>query len=230
MKKESKQESKENLEKLESKNTQNTMDALFSGAIKFKEENFLAYKELFQDLKEGQNPHTLFVGCSDSRVVPNLITNTLPGELFVVRNIANIVPPYRASEEYVATTSAIEYALLELNVENIIICGHSHCGGCAALYEDDHFIKMPNVKNWLKLILPVKEKVLSLNPTTLAKRAYLTEQINIERQIMNLFTYPQVKEKYLARELKIYGWHYIIESGEVYNYDFKLHEFNLLKG
>ena len=209
---------------------QTSIETLFEGAIKFKEENFLTYKELFENLKEGQNPHTLFVGCSDSRVVPNLITNTLPGELFVIRNIANIVPPYREADEYLATTSAIEYALEELKVENIIICGHSHCGGCAALYEEEHFTKMPNVRNWLKLISPVKEQVLALNPKTKAMRAYFTEQINIEKQIMNLLTYPNVKEKYLARTLHIYGWHYIIESGEVYSYDFKKHEFNLLKG
>ena len=209
---------------------QTSIETLFEGAIKFKEENFLTYKELFENLKEGQNPHTLFVGCSDSRVVPNLITNTLPGELFVIRNIANIVPPYREADEYLATTSAIEYALEELKVENIIICGHSHCGGCAALYEEEHFTKMPNVRNWLKLISPVKEQVLALNPKTKAMRAYFTEQINSEKQIMNLFTYPNVKEKYLARTLHIYGWHYIIESGEVYSYDFKKHEFNLLKG
>ena len=192
---------------------QTSIETLFEGAIKFKEENFLTYKELFENLKEGQNPHTLFVGCSDSRVVPNLITNTLPGELFVIRNIANIVPPYREADEYLATTSAIEYALEELKVENIIICGHSHCGGCAALYEEEHFTKMPNVRNWLKLISPVKEQVLALNPKTKAMRAYFTEQINIEKQIMNLFTYPNVKEKYLARTLHIYGWHYIIERG-----------------
>ena len=209
---------------------QTSIETLFEGAIKFKEENFLTYKELFENLKEGQNPHTLFVGCSDSRVVPNLITNTLPGELFVIRNIANIVPPYREADEYLATTSAIEYALEEVKVENIIICGHSHCGGCAALYEEEHFTKMPNVRNWLKLISPVKEQVLALNPKTKAMRAYFTEQINIEKQIMNLFTYPNVKEKYLARTLHIYGWHYIIESGEGYSYDFKKHEFNLLKG
>ena len=159
---------------------QSSIETLFEGAIKFKEENFIAYKELFENLKEGQNPHTLFVGCADSRVVPNLITNTLPGELFVVRNIANIVPPYREAEEYLATTSAIEYALEELKVENIIICGHSHCGGCAALYEEDHFTKMPNVQNWLKLIEPVKKQVLALNPQNKAMRAYLTEQIGCQ--------------------------------------------------
>lgn len=209
---------------------QHSIDMLFEGAIKFKEEDFENYKTLFENLKEGQNPHTLFVGCADSRVVPNLITNTLPGELFVVRNIANIVPPYRKADEYLATTSAIEYALLELQVENIIICGHSHCGGCSALYEEEHFTKMPNVSNWLKLLDKVKEQVLALKPKTKTMRSYLTEQLNIEQQIANLFTYPQVKEKYLARTLNIYGWHYIIESGEVYSYDFKKHEFNLIKG
>lgn len=206
-----------------------SIDTLFKGVIKFKEENFSHYKELFRDLKEGQNPHTLFVGCSDSRVVPNLITNTLPGELFVVRNIANIVPPYRKVDESLATTSAIEYALCELNVENIIICGHSHCGGCAALYDEEHYKAMPNVKNWLKLIEDIRLKVLDLKPENEALRAFYTEQMNIEKQIRNLFTYPGVKEKYLARTLHIYGWHYIIESGEVYSYDFKKQEFNLLK-
>lgn len=209
---------------------QETLKQLFEGAIKFKEEDFLRHKELFETLKDGQNPHTLFIGCSDSRVVPNLITKTLPGELFVVRNIANIVPPYRLGEEFLATTSAIEYALVALEVENIIICGHSHCGGCEALYmTQEELLKMPNVKNWLSLIEAVKTNVIKHNPENNAKRAWLTEQINIERQIMNLFTYPNVKERYLARTLNIYGWHYIIETGEVFNYDFKKHEFNLLK-
>ena len=209
---------------------ESSIDNLFKGAIAFKEKDFLAYKKLFEDLKEGQNPHTLFIGCSDSRVVPNLITKTLPGELFVIRNIANIVPPYRQADEYLATTSAVEYALEALKVENIIICGHSHCGGCAALYEEEHFeARMPNVRNWLKLIQGVKERVLALQPKDKIIRSFLTEQINIENQIKNLFSYPNVKENYLARTLHIYGWHYIIESGEVYSYDFKKHEFNLLK-
>ena len=215
--------------KKKSLEAQNSIDRLFEGVIKFREEDFLNHKNLFQDLKHTQNPHTLFVGCADSRVVPNLITKTLPGELFVVRNIANIVPPYRINDEFLATTSAIEYALDELQVENIIICGHSNCGGCEALWEEDmHFNRMPNVRNWLKLINNVKEEVKSFKPENHGKRAWLTEQINIEKQIMNLFTYPSVKEKYLARTLKIYGWHYIIETGEVFSYDFKRHEFCLI--
>ena len=93
------------------------MQGILDGAVKFMEEDFLEHKELFESLGEKQTPHTLFVGCIDSRVVPSLITNTVPGDLVVVRNIANIVPPYRKSEEFLATTSAIEYALQSLNVK-----------------------------------------------------------------------------------------------------------------
>ena len=101
------------------------MQGILDGAVKFMEEDFLEHKELFESLGEKQTPHTLFVGCIDSRVVPSLITNTVPGDLVVVRNIANIVPPYRKSEEFLATTSAIEYALQTLNVQNVIV-SNSH--------------------------------------------------------------------------------------------------------
>ena len=95
--------------------------SLIEGAIKFMHSGFSEYKELFKNLSKSQNPHTLFIGCSDSRVVPSLITSTLPGELFVVRNIANIVPKYRLKDEYLASTSAIVYAIMSLKVENIVM-------------------------------------------------------------------------------------------------------------
>ena len=96
------------------------MGTLLDGAVKFMEEDFLEHKELFESLGDKQVPHTLFIGCIDSRVVPNMITNTMPGDLVVVRNIANIVPPYRKSEEFLATTSAIEYAIQTLNVRGAL--------------------------------------------------------------------------------------------------------------
>lgn len=215
---------------------QSSTDSLFAGALKFKEQDFLEHKELFADLKRNQNPHTLFIGCSDSRLVPNLITGTKPGELFAIRNIANIVPPYRQSTEFLATTSAIEYALCELLVENVIICGHSHCGGCKALFEsEEHFIQMPNVKNWLRLLDDVKFEVQAqissskYDPSELLElRGWLCEQINIEHQVRNFFTYPQVRKRYLAGKLRVFGWHYIIESGEIYSYDFTKREFILI--
>ncbi|MGP1580258.1 MAG: carbonic anhydrase [Wolinella sp.] len=206
------------------------MRALFEGAVKFREEDFKEHRELFESLEHKQEPHTLFVGCADSRVVPNLITNTLPGELFVVRNIANVVPPYRKAEEFLATTSAVEYALNVLNVRNVIICGHSNCGGCSALYlEESKLHKTPHVKKWLELLEPAKRKVLALEPDTLTKRLWMTEQFNIEKQLENLFTYPRVSERYEAGELSVYGWYYIIATGEVFSYDFNRHEFMLVK-
>ncbi|MGP1485751.1 MAG: carbonic anhydrase [Campylobacter sp.] len=205
------------------------MNELLSGAMKFMEEDFLEHKELFEALGTGQAPHTLFVGCIDSRVVPNLITNTMPGDLVVVRNIANIVPPYRTSEEFLATTSAIEYSLQTLNVRNVIICGHSNCGGCLALWQDESkFKKTPNVKRWLDLLQSVKSEVHVACANSIAKREWLTERLNIINSLSNLLTYPDVKERFERGNLKIYGWHYIIETGEIFNYDMDLMTFKLI--
>ena len=112
------------------------MDELFNGVIEFNTADYRDHEALFRKISRQQSPHTLFIGCADSRVVPNLITKTMPGELFVVRNVANIVPYYRQANEFLSTTSAIEYALNILNVENIIVCGHSNCGGCHPMRAD----------------------------------------------------------------------------------------------
>ena len=108
------------------------MEKLFKGIARFRREDFESHRQLFKELGRKQQPHTLFIGCSDSRVVPELITRTRPGELFMIRNVANIVPPYRKTEDFAGTTSAIEYAVHVLDVEAIVVCGHSNCGGCAA--------------------------------------------------------------------------------------------------
>lgn len=207
------------------------VNKLLDGVVRFRNEDFLEHQKLFSNLKDGQAPHTLFIGCSDSRVVPNLITNTLPGELFVVRNIANLVPPYRVSAEFAATTAAIEYAVIVLNVENIVVCGHSNCGGCSALYlPEEKLDKIPNVKKWLELAAPIKKQVLEeLKDEDEKIRNWHTELLNVVEQLKHLLSYPFIKERYEKRELKIYGWYYVIESGKVYNYDFDGKEFKLVK-
>lgn len=193
------------------------------------EKYFKENAELFKTLKDSQTPHTLFIGCSDSRVVPNLITNTKPGEMFVVRNIANIIPKYRVSDEFLATTSAIEYALYILNIKDIIICGHSNCGGCAALYYDESkFDKTPNVKTWLKSLDNVKAQVEALGLNNLKKKAWFVERLNIVNSIDNLLTYPGVKEGVKLGKIRIYGWHYIIETGSLFSYDMVTKDFELL--
>ncbi|MGX2984669.1 carbonic anhydrase [Helicobacter sp. 23-1048] len=206
------------------------MKELFEGAIKFQEEDFVEYQELYESLKKQQNPHTLFISCADSRVVPNIITSSDPGDLFVVRNIGNIIPPYTESNSmrggYLATTSAIEYALTILNVRNIIVCGHSNCGACSAIFEPPENLKnAPYVQKWLKLLEPAKQKVLAQNPSSRAKKIWLAEQINVELQLENLMTYPFVEEKFDRGELNVYGWYYIIEKGEILNYNMIKREF-----
>lgn len=192
--------------------------SIIEGAIKFMHSGFSEYKELFKNLSKSQNPHTLFIGCSDSRVVPSLITSTLPGELFVVRNIANIVPKYRLKDEYLASTSAIVYAIMSLKVENIVICGHSDCNGCAAIYDDKKLQNMPSVARWLEQLNEVKNEILNSN-SSVDERGWLTERLCVLQSMENIRTYPQVNEREENGLLRIYGWHYIIQTGEVYSYE-----------
>ena len=206
------------------------MDKLFRGIMEFRREEFERHKELFRELGRQHKPHTLFIGCSDSRVVPNLITGSDPGELFIVRNVANIVPPYRSTEEYVATTSAVEYAVLALGVDTIVVCGHSNCGGCAALNKpDDELAHLPHVRKWLEVSREVKGRVDRLmTGDTPEEREWLTEQVNVLVQMKNLLTYPYVRERYERGELKILGWHYLIETGEIYNFNDETQLFELI--
>jgi carbonic anhydrase len=196
------------------------MKNLIEGAVAFRQNDFETHEQLFSQLGKEQKPHTLFIGCSDSRLVPSMITTTMPGELFIIRNIANIVPPFQHTGEYLAAISAIEFAIQGLEVENIVVCGHSNCGGIAALYKPaEYFQKLPHTQKWLELALPVKDKVLRLLPDgNHASREWLTEQMNIVEQIHHLLTYPYIAEKYEKGLLTISGWYYIIETGEIFSY------------
>jgi carbonic anhydrase len=206
------------------------MNRLFKGYMNFREEDFQSHRELFKELGRGQQPHTLFVGCSDSRVVPNLITQTHPGELFIIRNVANIVPPYRITEEYVATTSAVEYAVQELMVDSIVVCGHSNCGGCAAMnMSEEQLAHMPHVRKWLAVSKEVKGRVDRLmQGDSPEEREWLTEQVNILVQMRNLLTYPYIRSRYEEGKLNIYGWYYIIETSEIYNFNDEKEIFELI--
>ncbi|ACL70142.1 carbonic anhydrase [Halothermothrix orenii] len=196
------------------------MDKLFKGVKKFSKHEYKNYKTLYKNLSNKQSPHTLFITCSDSRVVPGLITDTLPGELFIIRNVANIVPPYSQAFDFVSTTSGIEYAVNVLQVKNIVICGHSNCGGCKALFMDEKINDTPYTQKWVQLVEPLKEKVLKLKYDFNYERDYqLVEQENIILQMKNLLTYPYIKNKYQNAGLKIYGWYYDIGNGIVYNYN-----------
>jgi carbonic anhydrase len=206
------------------------MKKLLDGVIEFKNDFFEEHKDVFENLSNTQNPHTLYIGCSDSRIVPNIITKTMPGELFVVRNIANMVPPYdQNSYSFRCTASIIEYAVKMLEVENIVVCGHSNCGGCKALfYPEEKLNQMPFVKEWLTLGYEIRDRVLAKNLDP-AQREFQTEQLNIVKQLENLLTYPFVQSKVESGELKIIGWYYVIETGDVFNYNFNNHKFEIIE-
>lgn len=198
------------------------MENLIKGIVEFRKKDFEQHRELFQNIKDRQTPHTLFIGCSDSRVVPNFITKTLPGEIFVIRNVANIVPVYSDTTGYYGVASAIEYAVKVLEVDNILICGHSNCGGCAALYKTaEELAEIPLTRKWLELSFPVKERVLKTlaDPEDTEAREWLTEQINVVEQLKHLLTFPFIREKYCNGKLNLLGWHYIIETGEIFGYN-----------
>jgi carbonic anhydrase len=205
------------------------MKKLLDGIVHFKESDFENHRELFSSLENKQSPHTLFITCSDSRLVPSMITNTLPGELFIVRNVANLVPPYRIADEFLATTAAIEYAVQILNVSNIIVCGHSNCGGCALLHhENPESLNIPITRKWMELAAPVRDLVeQTLIGKDLSARSWLTEQVNVLEQMKHLFTYPYISDRFKKGELTILGWHYIISTGEIFQYNKESQEFEL---
>jgi len=177
--------------------------------------------ELLKLAKEGQNPRALFIGCSDSRVIPDLMIQSKPGDLFVMRNVGNFVPVYKPDEDFHATATAIEYAVSVLRVSEIIICGHTHCGACQALYEEINDPSLIHTRKWLSLGERAKQNALkAIGPDgdkeTLLR---LTEQFSILSQIENLLTYPYVKKLVEEEKLFIHGWYYDIETGRIRYYD-----------
>ncbi len=189
-------------------------DDLLLRLRRFQSDYFPLHQQRFQDLvAQGQHPKTLFIGCSDSRLVPYLLTNTGPGDLFIVRNVGAFVPPYDGSHGLHGTMAAIEFAVLNLHVERIIVCGHSHCGAIRAAYEG-----VPEearaLQAWLKLaaeaLLPVQS-----SPEALRR----SEQRAVVLQLERLMEYPMVRRAVESGQLTLHGWHYVIEAGEIHVFD-----------
>lgn len=193
---------------------------------------FKENKESLLDLVKGQTPKALFIGCSDSRVIPDLMLQTNPGDLFVIRNVGNFVPPYKPDNDFHATASGIEYAVNVLEVKEIIICGHTHCGACKHLYEPLNDDTLIHTKKWLELGESAKTSaVLSLGIDAPREELLrLTEKLSIIKQIENILTYPNVKKKFEAGDLHIHGWCYDIETGAIEYYNADTYEFLPLNG
>jgi carbonic anhydrase len=197
------------------------MKKILDGLKKFQTLIYPLHQTRFEELAENQDPDVLFITCSDSRVDPNLITQMDPGELFICRNAGNIIPPH--SNETGGMTASIEYAVSVLNVKNIIVCGHSHCGAMKAAMHPEKVKNLPHVKVWIDHVRAAKESVEfshKCQPSGLddSHLDELTKQ-NIVLQLHHLKTHPSVFSKLNSGQLNLHGWIYNIKTGVVESYN-----------
>ncbi len=195
------------------------MQKLIEGIHEFQQSIFDSEKQLFERLAAGQQPLALFITCSDSRIDPSLLTQTKPGELFIMRNAGNIVPPYGAVVGGEAAT--IEYAVAVLQVQDIIICGHSHCGAMGGLLEPEQVEALPAVRGWLGHAAATA-RIIRENYTHLHDpnaRLTATVEENVLVQLENIRTHPSVAAALGRRDLKLHGWTYKFETGQVFAFD-----------
>jgi carbonic anhydrase len=185
-------------------------DRLLEGLKRYKREHLPQLRERFAKLAaEGQQPTTLFLGCCDSRLVPNLLTDSGPGEIFVVRNVGNFVPPFEHDEGLHGTSAAIEFGVVILNVTDVVVCGHSDCGAIRALYEPPNE-STPHINSWLKLGKPA---MVAEKPSPDVCRQ--TEQRSVIVQLERLLTFPMVRERVDAGKLALHGWYFDVSTGDV---------------
>ena len=188
---------------------------------KFSDEVYPSHKPLFESLAAGQKPHTLMITCSDSRIDPNLVTQTLPGELFVLRNAGNIVPPFGSSDG--GEEAAIEFAIQGLGVSNIVVCGHSQCGAMSALMGEVNLDGLPSVRRWLGHAQATRSRAIAVHgPSCKGSHAI---QENVLVQVDNLKTHPAVAAALRSGQVRMYGWVYYFESGQIAIYDKKTSTF-----
>jgi carbonic anhydrase len=191
---------------------------LIQGFHQFQQSDFRPMQGLFEQLAHGQNPETLFITCSDSRIDPNLLTQSKPGDLFILRNAGNIIPPYGAANGGEGAT--IEFALVGLGIRDLIVCGHSHCGAMKGLLHPESLNKMPAVAKWLNHAEATRwlamQKYTDLTEEDLLN---VTIQENVLVQLENLRTHPAVATSLAAGKLKLHGWVYKLETGQVFAFE-----------
>lgn len=202
------------------------MQRLINGIHDFQRSYFSRNRQLFEELAQGQHPLALFITCSDSRINPNLITQTEPGELFILRNAGNIVPPFGAIQGGEAAT--VEYAIKVLKVRDIVICGHSQCGAMQGLIDSPTACAhLPCVAAWLKHAEATRQIVQENYAHIKEPQHRLTAAVeeNVLVQLENLRTHPSVAAALVRGTLKLHGWVYKIETGQVFAYDPEVNQF-----
>ena len=200
------------------------MEKIVRGIHHFQSTTFAAHRELFESLSQGQQPDTLLITCSDSRIAPDLLMQTKPGDIFVLRNAGNLIPPYGAANGGEGAT--VEYAVAALGVSHAIVMGHSNCGAMKGLLDPESLADMPLVSEWLKHADAtrgvVDECYPDLNGVDLLNAAI---KENVLVQLDNLRTYPKVAALMAKGALTLHGWIYEIESGKILAYDPQLSHF-----
>ena len=208
------------------------MQRLIEGVHKFQTDQFGNYRKLFRKLsQEGQNPHTLFITCSDSRVLAELITQSKPGDLFVVKNVGNIVPPASVTGDTNSTAAAIEFAVENLRVSDIVICGHSQCGAISCLLGETLIgTGTPHLRDWLRLAEPVLDMMKKnyAHLKTGEERSLAAAEENVLFGLDNLHSYPCVQNRLMDGSLRLHGWFFKIATAELFAYDPETRQFSPL--
>jgi carbonic anhydrase len=208
------------------------MKELIEGIVEFRRTGQEKYRKSFGHLAESQSPNTLFIACSDSRVVPNTFASTKPGELFVLRNVGNLIPQcgdHGVSSSDESEAAVIEFSTLGLKVADIIVCGHSNCGAMGLLLSDRAAVETPNLRNWLRHGDRAVERLKSglvLNPD-LPENNQLS-QINVLLQMEHVKTYPSVAKRVKEGNLRVHGWWFDVGKADVYSYSEEQKTFNLI--
>jgi carbonic anhydrase len=199
------------------------MRKLIEGIVEFREKMLPHYAKQFSKLALAQTPDALFITCSDSRVVPDLLVSTHPGDLFTMRNVGNLIPPATAegvSTGDVSEASAIEYAVLVLKVANIVVCGHSECGAMKAVYTRKAKLHTPNLDRWLKHANDAALRLKHEGPLDGRLKPHdQLSQLNVLVQLEHLMTYPIVRQQVSAGTLVLSGWWFDIATGDMYAYE-----------
>jgi carbonic anhydrase len=205
------------------------MEKLVKGFLKFRTEVFGKKKALFTRLSENQAPRALFITCSDSRVDPTLLTQTDPGELFILRNAGNMVPPYGSMQG--GSTATIEYAMAVLKVPHIIVCGHTDCAVMKALLNPEEVSDLPAFREWVGQAETTR-RLMREHYTDLTgnDRLIKTTQENVRSQLDHLRTHPSVALLLRQKKVDLHGWVYSISTGDVWVYDFDSEQFTSLLG
>jgi len=199
------------------------LDELIGGYHRFREQDWARERRRWEELSEGQSPQVMILSCADSRVEPAQIFDARPGEMFVVRNIAALAPPYETSSGYHGVSAALEFAVTQLNVGEILVMGHGMCGGCAAArtgqFDDRRHGQGQFIADWVRMLDRVRDKVRARH-SELDREAFLDmEREAVKVSLANLRTFPWIKEREDAGKLKLHGAHFSIYEGRLYILD-----------